>query len=44
MKYVRGGWLETSDDGTGGLGSRGRIGKLLMLLGDRTEEKGNKAA
>lgn len=37
MKYVLGGWLETCDDDTGGLGPRGGIGELLMLLG--TEKK-----
>lgn len=43
MKYVRGGWLETRDDDTRGLGPCGGIGELLMLLGDRKEEKGNEA-
>lgn len=37
MKYVLGGWLETCNDDTGGLGPRGGIGELLMLLG--TEKK-----
>lgn len=37
MKYVLGRWLETCDDDTGGLGSRGGIGELLMFLG--TEKK-----
>lgn len=37
MKYVLGGWLETCDDDTGGLGPCGGIGELLMLLG--TEKK-----
>lgn len=33
MEYVLGGWLETCNDDTGGLGPRGGIGELLMLLG-----------
>lgn len=37
MEYVLGGWLETCNDDTGGLGPRGGIGELLMLLG--TEKK-----
>lgn len=39
MKYVLGGWLETCDDDTGGLGPRGRIGELLMLLGTEKRRK-----
>lgn len=37
MKDVLGGWLETCNDDTGGLGPRGGVGELLMLLG--TEKK-----
>lgn len=38
MKNVLGGWLETCDDGTGGLGPRGGIGELLLMVLE-TEEK-----
>lgn len=35
VKYILGGWLETCDDDTGGFGPCGRVGQLLMFLGDR---------
>lgn len=38
MKYVLGGWLETCDDDTGGLGPCGGIGELLMLLETEKEK------
>lgn len=37
VEYVLGGRLEACDDDTGGLGPRGGVGELLMLLG--TEER-----
>lgn len=39
MKNVLGGWLETCDDDTGGLGPCGGIGELLMLLGTKKRRK-----
>ena len=39
MKYVRGGGLEACDDDTWGLGPRGGIGELFMLLGTENRRK-----